>query len=112
MRDSAIFSERFSLMLRYFGIKQIDVIRKTGIPQSTISSYVTLAKKPKIESIEKIASAYNVNPMWLAGYDEEMFKSPIEEKAKKDADLLKMISALPDADREMIYDMISRLLKK
>lgn len=43
----------------------------------TISRYMNGQMSPKIITIEKIASIFNINPVWLMGYDvEKIYEEP------------------------------------
>ena len=53
-------------------MKQTDLVRKTGIGKSSISTYLSGDYEPKQKNIYKIALALNVSEAWLMGYDVPM----------------------------------------
>lgn len=65
--------ERLKQMLDYFEIKQIDLVKKTGLGSSTIANYFTGIREPKQDAIAKICFPYNINPVWFMGFDVPMF---------------------------------------
>ena len=58
---------RYSLKMR--GLKQVDLVEKTGISQSAISQYLSGKVKPKQDKIYLMAKALNVSELWLMCYD-------------------------------------------
>ena len=71
---------RFSELMDYFKIKQIDIAQKTGIPKSAISMYTNGQRTPRQNRLTIIADTYGLNEAWLMGYDVPMFKDENEEK--------------------------------
>lgn len=63
------------------GITAIELSRRTGIPKSSISQYLSGFTKPRANRICSIAKALNVSEVWLMGYDVEK-----ERKANHDCD--------------------------
>ena len=66
--------KRISRALIVRGMKQQDLVDKTGIPKPSISQYVSGYAKPKSDRIHLIAKALNVTEPWLLGYDVPMEK--------------------------------------
>ena len=66
------FAERMRKAMETSGMKQIDVVRRTGIDKSTISHYLKGDYKPKGLNLEKLAEVLDVNDAWLDGYDAPM----------------------------------------
>lgn len=67
-------AERLKELLEYFDLKQNDLSKRTGIPKSAISMYISGERIPHQNRISDIAEAYNVNEAWLMGYDVPMRK--------------------------------------
>lgn len=67
------FSERFTNLVKEKNT-DIDFLLKTlGIKsKSTIYRYMNAQMSPKITTIKILANFYNVNPVWLMGYDVPM----------------------------------------
>lgn len=51
------------------GINAVELSRRTGIPKSSISQYLSGFTKPRANRISSIAKALNVSETWLMGYD-------------------------------------------
>ncbi len=79
------FGKRLDIALSMANMRPIDLCRKTGLSQSTISNYRKDTCKPKLDRVAIIADALNVSPSWLIGYEldptsfTELFESLSEE---------------------------------
>ena len=74
----ATIAQRIKEGLAARGMKQADLVYKTGIGKSSISTYISGDYEPKQRNIYKIANALNVSEAWLMGYDVPMEReSPI-----------------------------------
>lgn len=80
------------------GIKQVDLVRSTGIDKGSISSYLSGRYEPKQEAIYKMALALDVSEMWLWGYDVPMERP----KAQKNNDAISDIVLLLRSDEEFL----------
>lgn len=67
-------SERIKKGLEIRNMKQSELVEKTGIGKSSISTYLSGDYEPKQKNIYKIAKALNVNEAWLMGHDVPMEK--------------------------------------
>lgn len=67
-------SERIKEALHIRGMRQSELVEKTGIGKSSISTYISGAYEPKQKNIYKIAKALNVTEPWLMGLDVPMDK--------------------------------------
>jgi len=83
---------REGLMLR--NMKQSELVEKTGIGKSSISTYLSGEYEPKQRNIYKIAKALDVNEVWLMGHD-----VPMERKIETVVNLFtgnrRLIDVLP-----------------
>lgn len=68
----ATIAERIKEALILRDMKQADLVEKTGIGKSSISTYLSGAYEPKQKNIYKIAKALNVSEAWLMGADVPM----------------------------------------
>lgn len=66
------FNKRLETALRIRDIKPVDLAKKTGISESTISQYRSGYAKPKEPRLVVIANALGVDPAWLMGLDVPM----------------------------------------
>lgn len=65
-------SERLKYAMALRNMKQVDLVRMTGIGKSSICTYISGEYEPKQTNTYKLASALNVNPAWLMGQDVPM----------------------------------------
>ncbi len=65
-------AHRLNEIMQNRGMKQIDLVRGSGLPRGAISLYVSGKTNPKQAAIEKISKTLNVNALWLMGYDVPM----------------------------------------
>lgn len=75
-RKTAPVSERLQVGMALRGLKQVDLVRKTGIDKGSISHYLSGRYEPKPEALNKLSAALDVSEMWLWGYDVPMERSP------------------------------------
>ena len=66
------FNVRLDKALSLRDMKPVELSKKTGISESTISQYRSGYAKPKENKLTIIADALNVNPVWLMGLDVPM----------------------------------------
>lgn len=67
-----IFQQRLRQAMFFKGIRQKDIVERTGLSDGKISSYVSGRYKPNAESLTKIAKAIDVAPAWLMGEGPDM----------------------------------------
>jgi transcriptional regulator with XRE-family HTH domain len=73
---SITISERIKEGLEIRNMKQSELVEKTGIGKSSISTYLSGAYEPKQRNIYKIAKALDVSEAWLMGLDVPMERTP------------------------------------
>ena len=82
MNDEIIlkkFAERLSKLVKEHETNVNDLANKIGIKsKSTIYRYMNAEMAPKLTTIKYLAEIYNVNPIWLMGYDVPMESIPIK----------------------------------
>ncbi len=71
----ASIAERLKEALTLRGMKQAELVAKTGIGKSSISTYLSGEYEPKQRNIYKIAEALGVSEAWLMGFDVPMRKT-------------------------------------
>lgn len=65
------FKERLAQIMEKRNINQITLSKKTGIPKSAISQYLSGSFKPKRARVNLICSILDISPAWLMGYEEK-----------------------------------------
>ena len=66
------FSSRLDEALAIRQLKPVDLSKRTGISESTISQYRSGYAKPKQDKLSLISDALNVSPAWLMGLNVPM----------------------------------------
>lgn len=74
MKSVSSFNSRLKELMNYYNIRQIDIVEKTGLSKPLISRYVNNNYNAKMNNVKKIADAFNVDPLWLMGFDVDMTK--------------------------------------
>ena len=72
MEQVATTAERLRTIMSAKGMKQIDLVRESGLPRGAISLYVSGKMNPKQAAMEKMSKTLGVNALWLMGYDVPM----------------------------------------
>lgn len=95
-------SQRLSELMRYFGIKQADLSKRTGIPKSAISMYVSGQRQPRQDKLTIIADAYGIDEAWLMGYDVPMFRNTNDNSEE----IGRIIGKLFESDGDKLEQLI------
>lgn len=66
------FKDRLLEAIEKSGLKQADIVDRTGINKGALSSYLSGKYKPKQDNTYRLAKALNVDEGWLMGYDVPM----------------------------------------
>ena len=69
MDNLFIIKDKINEALKMRGMTASDLAKKSGIAKSSISRYLTGENIPRSIAIEKIATALNVSPTWILGYN-------------------------------------------
>ena len=89
------FAERFSQLIKNSSIDIPKLAKMLGIKsKSTIYRYMNAEMAPKITTVKCASEIFNVNPVWLMGYDVPMEKNT--------DDILKKIGAIPISNKSMV----------
>ncbi|SDO75476.1 helix-turn-helix domain-containing protein [Clostridium gasigenes] len=107
-------ADRIKEALGIRGMKQSDLVEKTGIGKSSISTYLSGAYEPKQRNIYKIAKALNVNEPWLMGLDVQMEKSTEQISIDtslciKEIRLINVFKQLNDTGKDEAIKRVSEL---
>lgn len=63
------FSRQLKKALDIRGMKAIELSKKTGIPKSSISQYMSGYTMPRLDKFFVIADTLGVDAKWLLGFD-------------------------------------------
>lgn len=107
----ATISERIQEALLLRGMKQVDLVNKTKIGKSSISTYISGEYEPKQKNIYKIAQALNVSEGWLMGFDVPMERAP-EIPSTETEQLAELLKQLPDDLVRQVLDYTRWLISQ
>ena len=106
------------------GLKQVDLVEKTGLTKASINNWLKQRWQPKQKALMTMARALDVSEMWLAGYDVPMERPAAQKKndelaqliieIKEDEDLKDLfvsICSLTADQRTTIKSMVNELSK-
>lgn len=93
------FSERLRQAIAYRGISQTELCKRTNIPKSAMSQYISGAFKPKQIRTHALAVALNVSEAWLMGYD-----VPMERETDPHAELIAAFDQLSAEGQQIVID--------
>lgn len=105
-------SERIKEALSIRNMKQSELVEKTKIGKSSISTYISGAYEPKQRNIYKIAEALDVNEAWLMGHDVPMDRISTANKldiTKEELTLLNNYNQLNDIGKKEANKRVSEL---
>ena len=100
-------ANRMKIAMSNLKISQAELVKRTGIGKSSISTYLTGEYEPKQKNLYKIASALNVNEAWLMGLN-----VPMERKPATTDELVTLINSLDDNQQKNVIDYIQFLKSK
>ena len=101
-------SKRLNELMSYFGIKQSDMAKRTGLPKSALSMYINGNRQPRQDKLTIIADCYGVSEAWLMGYDVTMFK---KDESNNEVDLGNILTELFTGDTEN-FEKLIRIYKQ
>lgn len=94
--DIEKFSYRLIVLMEDFNMRQIDLSKKIGISNVTISRYLSGDRIPRLDVITKIASAFNVSIDYLLGLSDN--KNGENANTNTDADIALLAKNLYELD--------------
>lgn len=110
---------RIAEALTLKGMKQVDLVEKTGISKGTITNWVSQKYQPKQDSLIELARALDVSEMWLAGYDVPMERPaeqvkadkllPLVHRLRKDDELFNLCITLTNLNSDQLADIKSKI---
>lgn len=79
---------RIGEALNIRGLKQVDLVEKTGLTKASINNWLKQRWQPKQKALMTMARALDVSEMWLAGYDVPMERPAAQKKNDELAQLI------------------------
>ena len=78
--NNEVFGQRLKQLLQEKNETTYSIAEVLHLSAATISRYTTGDMTPKITTIERLASYFDINPVWLMGYNVEKYLSEINFK--------------------------------
>ena len=105
-------SKRIQEGMELRGLKQADLVEKTGISKGALSSYISGRYVPKQNNTFLIAKALNVNEAWLMGADVPMERidTTSENQTRDQKELNEIYIQLSSNNRERVLTYSKSLL--
>lgn len=104
-------AKRIREALEIRDMKQTDLVERTGISKATISQYVNGKYEPKQINIGLLATALDVSPAWLMGYDVGMNQNDDPDFENMEvSEILEYIHKTPEL--KILLDSSSKLTKQ
>ena len=105
-------SKRIQEGMELRGLKQADLVEKTGISKGALSSYISGRYVPKQNNTFLIAKALNVNEAWLMGADVPMERidTTAENQTRDQKELNEIYIQLSSNNRERVPTYSKSLL--
>lgn len=101
---------RLKIALEMREMSQADLVKRTGIGKSSISTYLSGEYEPKQKNTYKLAKALNVNEAWLMGLDVDIErKDNVVNLSDKELKLLKMFDCLNDIGKKEAQKRVEEL---
>ena len=80
--EEQTIKNRLEEALQIRGMKQVDLVERTGIKKSSINGWVKNRYQPKHHAVYLLAQALDVSEMWLAGYDAPMVRAADRDRCQ------------------------------
>lgn len=91
-------------------VTQSELVKKTGIGKSSISTYLSGEYIPKQKNTYKLAKALNINEAWLLGQDVEIErKDNVKTLTNKEFKLLNTFNCLNDIGKNEAQKRVEEL---
>ena len=89
-------AQRLDEAMKDININAKELSDRSGVPQSSISQYLSGIFAPRNQTAKKLADALGVNPMWLMNFENEPKHRPEEHfdyYVKGEGDMIDLIEA-------------------
>ena len=101
------FRQRLIIGMNDRNMRPIDLVKKTGISDSTISQYMSGYAEPKSDRLLLIANALYLNPTWLMGLDvPKELEADTRQFGQEDRDLVKAYTMASPEAREIVQSIL------
>ena len=105
-------AKRFNYILLFRNLKQQELADKAGINKSFISHYVNGTHCPSNDKAQLLSEVLDVNPLWLMGLDDNMFKGSPTDLNKAEEEMLSLFNSLSNVHQQAALDYLMFLNSK
>lgn len=102
LQCTAEFKDRLRLAMDVREMRAVDLARRLGISEATISVYRSGKASPKAERLGQMARILNVNPAWLMGLDVPMER---DELSKDEHAIIKAYRRMTTDQQRLVCQM-------
>ena len=105
------FKDRLRTAIKDSGLKQAEVVERTGISRSSLSEYLSGKYLAKQDNVYKLAFVLNVNEAWLMGYDVPKERIHTKQDIKNKAAQLagKIIAAKDEKKIKLTLELLEKI---
>ena len=105
------FKDRLRTAIKNSGLKQTEIVERTGISKSSLSEYLSGKYLAKQDNIYKLAFVLNVNEAWLMGYDVPKERIQTKEENKNKAAKLagKILASKDEKKIQLTLDILEKV---
>ena len=109
------FSNRLTKALQIRNMKPIELAEKSGIDKGKISSYMSGRYKAKQDTLYILATALDVSPVWLMGYDVSIDGKILDDSkhiklSDEDISFMNGIKKLDENEKKIIRNTMDYLM--
>lgn len=105
-------AKRLSYALGQAGMRPQELSNKSGVGKSSISQYLNGSHSPSNISSGKMGAVLGVNPLWLMGFDVDMFERKTLDLSQKEYLFLTKYRSLDEQGREILDIMVDHELER
>lgn len=105
-----VFSSRLKEMIERLKISQQKLADDTGIDKGLISKYINGKSVPSVNQVSLIVKPYDVNPVWLMGYNVEFYNPT--NKSQTLNKINTMLRSLNEQQLEQVLQMLNVMFPK
>lgn len=110
MHDVSSFEERFSLLLEQSGMTETALAEALGFSKQAVNFWRRGIRSPRSSAIKKIAAFFNVDIVWLMGYDVPPAPEVTPTRLPTSADEERLLTLWRNAD-DTIRPVVLELLE-
>ena len=102
------FAKRLKFLMEQHDETTYSIGEMLGMSNSTISRYLNLNMLPKKPTIKELARYFNINPVWLMGYDvsKEINFNNNMSLSPKEKEILRKYRKLPEEEKEKLEGIL------